>query len=101
MTNGVNQIPSPWDQGDARRKPVEFTDGDLLVKMIREDLLAQRISIDGCRDIIHYLRDHDAPTCRQLVGILAVNGERATDMAHDFAQKPAGTVTNIPGSKSP
>ena len=45
MTIGVSQMPPPRDQGDARRKPAEFTDGDLLVKMIREDLLAHRILI--------------------------------------------------------
>jgi len=83
MASGLQQMISDQDQGPVTRRPAEFTDGDLLVKMIREDLIAKRISIDGCRDIIQYLRDHDAPTCRRLVGILAVNGQRATDVIND------------------
>ena len=79
MTNGLHQIPFSRDQGLTRRNHAEFTDGDLLVNMVREDLIAKRITIDGCRDIIHFLRDHDVPTCRRLAGILAVNGQRATD----------------------
>jgi len=81
MANGSHQIPLVRDEGPARQNHAEFTDGDLLVKMIREDLIAKRITIDGCRDIIHYLLDYDASTCRRLAGILTVNGQRATDVA--------------------
>ena len=79
MVNGLNQIPLSRDQGPTGRNHAELSDGDVLVRMIREDLIAKRITIDGCRDIIHYLRDHDAPTCRRLADILALNGQRATD----------------------
>lgn len=82
MTNGLNQIPLSRDQGPAGRNHAELTDGDVLVKMIREDLIAKRITIDGCRDIIHYLRDQDAPTCRRLADILTLNGQRATDVSN-------------------
>ena len=85
MTNGLNRIPLSRDQGLTGRNYAELTNGDVLVKMIREDLIAKRITIDGCRGIIHYPRDHDAPTCRRLADILALNGQRATD------------VTNRPG----
>ncbi len=80
MANGLQKIPFVRDQGPVGRDHAEYTDGDLLVRMIREDLIAKRITIDGCRDIIHYLRDHDAPTCRRLAAILVLNGERATDV---------------------
>jgi len=83
MANGLQRIPHVRDQKLAGRNPAEFTDGDLLVRMIREDLIAKRITIDGCRDIIHYLRDHDALTCRRLAAILVLNGERATDATND------------------
>ncbi len=96
MTNGLHQIPISRDPGLSRRNHAEFTDGDLLVKMIREDLMARRISIDGCRDIIHYLRDHDAPTCRRLIGVLAVNGQRATDAANH-----SGLVARQPPQTEP
>ena len=82
MANGPQQTPYPRYQGLSGRNRVEFTDGDLLVRMIREDLIAKRITVDGCRDIIHYLSVQDAPTCRRLAGILAVNGQRATDVAN-------------------
>lgn len=82
MTNGLNQVSLSRDQGLAGQNRAELTDGDVLVKMIREDLIAKRITIEGCRDLIHYLRDHDAPTCRRLADILALNGQRATDVAN-------------------
>lgn len=95
MANGLQKIPFAQDQGPVGRNHAEFTDGDVLVKMIREDLIAKRITIDGCRDIIHYLRDHDAPTCRRLAGILAVNGQRATDATNNsgiaFRKPPASS----------
>lgn len=82
MANGLQKVPFVQDQGSAMRNHAEFTDGDVLVRMIREDLIAKRITVDGCRDIIHYLCVQDAPTCRRLAGILAVNGQRATDVAN-------------------
>ena len=81
-TNGLHQIPCSRNQDSARRNRAEYTDGDLPVSLIREDSIARRISIDDCRDIIHFLRVHDAPTCRRLEGILAENGQRATDTAN-------------------
>ena len=96
MANGLQKIPFVQDLGSAGRSHAEFTDGDVLVKMVREDLITKRITIDGCRDIIHYLRDHDAPTCRRLAGILAVNGERATDVTN-----ASGSVFRKPPQANP
>lgn len=95
MANGSQKIPFVRDQGSARQNYTEFTDGDLLVRMIREDLIAQRITIDGCRDIIHYLRDHDALTCRRLAAILVLNGERATDV-ENHSESFSQTATSKP-----
>lgn len=96
MTNGLHKIPISRELGLSGRNHVEFMDGDLLVKMIREELMARRISIDGCRDIIHYLRDHDDPTCHRLIGVLAVNGQRATDVANH-----SGLVVRQPPQTEP
>jgi len=57
--------------------------------MVQEDLMARRISIDGCRDIIHYLRDQDAQTTHRLERILADKGQRASDAANRVARIPA------------
>jgi len=99
MANGLQKIPLVRDQGLARRNYTEFTDGDLLVRMIREDLIAQRITIDGCRDIIHYLRDHDALTCRRLAAILVLNGQRATDVANHPESSFANRHKQVPMDK--
>ena len=41
--------------GLAARSHAEYVEGDSLVSMIREDLVAERIAIDSYRDIIRYL----------------------------------------------
>ena len=86
MTNESNQIPFSQIQSSAERNHAEYVEGELLVEMIHEDLMARRISIDGCRDIIQYLRDQDVPTCHRLEGILSVKGERAGDAANRVAR---------------
>ncbi len=60
----------------------EYLEGESLVKMVIEDLIARRISIDGCRDIIKYLRDQDAPSRHRLEGILSLKGQRVGDAAN-------------------
>jgi len=90
MTNEPNQIPLSQKRRWAERNHAEYVEGESLVEMVQEDLMARRISIDGCRDIIHYLRDQDAPTCHRLEGILSVKGQRAGDAANRATrmQKP-------------
>ena len=82
MTNESNQIPVSQNRRGAERNHAEYVEGESLVEMVQEDLMARRISIDGCRDIIHYLRDQDAQTSRRLERILAEKGQRAGDAAN-------------------
>ena len=63
----------------------DYLQGEPLIKMVIEDLIAQRISIDGCRDIIRHLRDKDAPTRHRLQDVLALKGQRASDAANRVA----------------
>jgi len=89
MTNEPNQTPLSQKRRWAERNHAEYVEGESLVEMVQEDLMARRISIDGCRDIIHYLRDQDAQTSHRLERILAEKGQRASDAANRVAKIPA------------
>ena len=89
MTIEPNQIPLSQKRRWAERNHAEYVEGESLVEMVQDDLMARRISIDGCRDIIHYLRDQDAQTSHRLERILAEKGQRASDAANRVAKIPA------------
>ena len=89
MDNEPNQIPLSQKRRWAERNHAEYVEGESLVEMVQDDLMARRISIDGCRDIIHYLRDQDAQTSHRLERILAEKGQRASDAANRVAKIPA------------
>lgn len=90
MARRMHDVPRRQVQDRAERSHEEYVEGESLVKMVNEDLIASRISIAVCRDIIKYLRDRDAPTRHGLEGILALNGQRAGDAARRAARIAAG-----------
>jgi bacterioferritin len=59
----------------------EYIEGETLLDMIRENLVAERIAIDSYREMINFLANDDPTTRRMLEGILAVEEEHAEDMA--------------------
>jgi bacterioferritin len=63
------------------RSHAEYVEGNTLVDMIKEDLVAERIAIDSYRDTIHYLGDRDPTTRNMLEGILAVEEDHADELA--------------------
>lgn len=63
------------------RSHSEYKEGSSLADMIREDLVAERIAIDGYRDIIRYLADGDPTTRRMMERILAKEEEHADELA--------------------
>lgn len=63
------------------RSHAEYVEGDSLVDMIKEDLVAERIAIDSYREMIQYLGDSDPTTRTMLEGILAVEEEHADELA--------------------
>jgi len=72
--------------GLTSRSHSEYTEGDDLVDMIKEDLIAERIAIESYREIIRYFGEND-PTSRRLIeGILAVEEEHANDMLDLLAE---------------
>lgn len=68
-------------EGLATRSHSEYHDGDDLLEMIREDLIAERIAIDSYRDMINYLGNDDITTRRMLETILAMEEEHADDLS--------------------
>ena len=73
--------PNFSPEGLADRSHAEYKEGDSLIDMIREDLVAERIAIDSYREMIAYLGDDDPTTRRMLEGILAMEEEHADDLA--------------------
>jgi len=62
------------------RSHAEYVEGDTLIDMIKEDLVAERIAIDSYREMIAYLADNDSTSRRMLEDILAVEEEHADDL---------------------
>ena len=62
------------------RSHAEYVEGDTLIDMIKEDLVAERIAIDSYREIIQYLGNDDPTTRRMMEDILAVEEEHADDL---------------------
>ena len=62
------------------RSHADYVEGEDLVDMIKEDLVAERIAIDSYREMIHYIGTDDPTTRRLLEGILAMEEEHAEDM---------------------
>jgi bacterioferritin len=72
--------PNFSPEGLTSRSHAEYVEGENLIDMIKEDLVAERIAIDSYRDMISYLGDDDPTTRRMLEGILAVEEEHADDL---------------------
>ena len=68
-------------EGLTSRSHAEYVEGDSLVDMIKEDLVAERIAIDSYREMIEYLGANDVTTRRMMEEILAKEEEHADDLA--------------------
>lgn len=67
-------------EGLATRSHAEYVEGENLVEMIKEDLVAERIAIDSYREMIDYIGPRDSTTRRMLEDILAMEEEHADDL---------------------
>jgi bacterioferritin len=67
----------------AARSATEYKEGEDLVDMIIEDLVAERIAVQHYRDMVRYFGEKDPTTRRMLEDILAQEEEHANDM-HDL-----------------
>jgi bacterioferritin len=76
----LNGEPDFNPDGLLTKSHAEYVEGDTLVDMIKEDLIAERIAIDSYRDMITYFGSDDPTSRRMLEGILAVEEEHADDL---------------------
>src|ERR1700749_771714 len=89
MTAGaerINQLggkPNFNPEGLATRSASQYVEGENLVDMIRENLVAERIAVEHYRELIRYFGDDDPGTRTMLQGILRKEEEHADDM-HDL-----------------
>lgn len=82
----INQLggkPNFNPEGLATRSASQYAEGENLVDMIKENLIAERIAVEHYRELIRYFGDDDTTTRVMLEGILGVEEEHANDM-HDL-----------------
>lgn len=76
----LNGAPDFNPAGLLTKSHAEYAEGDTLVDMIKEDLVAERIAIDSYREMIQYFGNDDPTSRRMLEGILAMEEEHADDL---------------------
>lgn len=74
--------PNFSPEGLATRSHAEYVEGNNLVDMIKEDLVAERIAIDSYREMVNYIGTNDSTTRRLLEGILGMEEEHADDLVN-------------------
>jgi bacterioferritin len=67
-------------EGLATRSHSEYVEGESLIDMIRENLVAERIAIESYGEIARFLGDRDITSRRLMEEILAVEEEHADDL---------------------
>jgi bacterioferritin len=72
-------------EGLLTRSHAEYVEGETLLEMIKEDLVAERIAIDSYAEMVRYIADGDPTTRRMMEGILANEEEHADDLANLLA----------------
>ncbi len=86
VANRIDQLggkPNFNPEGLASRSTSEYGEGENLVGMLKENLIAERIAVEHYTELIRFFADKDPTTRVMLEGILAVEEEHATDM-HDL-----------------
>ncbi|HKO98864.1 MAG TPA: ferritin-like domain-containing protein [Pyrinomonadaceae bacterium] len=76
----LNGEPDLNPEGLLTKSHAEYVEGDTLLDMIKEDLVAERIAIDSYREMITYFGNDDPTSRRMLEGILAMEEEHADDL---------------------
>jgi bacterioferritin len=72
--------PNLNPEGLLTRSHSEYVEGNSLIDMIREDLVAERIAIESYGEMVRYLGNNDPTSRRMMEGILAVEEEHADDL---------------------
>jgi len=86
LAERINQLggkPNLNPEGILSRAASEYVEGENLVDMIKENLVAERVAIETYREMVRYFGDKDPTTRVLLERILAQEEEHANDM-HDL-----------------
>jgi bacterioferritin len=86
LAERINQLggkPNLNPDGVGSRASSEYVEGQNLIDMIKEDLVAERVAIETYRDMVRYFGDKDPTTRVLLERILTQEEEHANDM-HDL-----------------
>jgi bacterioferritin len=86
LAERINQLGGKPDlnpEGLAGRAASEYVEGENLVEMIKENLVAERIAVETYREMVRFFGDKDPTTRVLLERILAQEEEHANDM-HDL-----------------
>ncbi|HSE64267.1 MAG TPA: ferritin-like domain-containing protein [Thermoanaerobaculia bacterium] len=76
----IGGAPNFSPEGLLTRSHSEYVEGNTLVDMIREDLVAERVAIESYSEIVRFLGDRDITTRRMIEEILANEEEHADDL---------------------
>jgi bacterioferritin len=76
----IGGAPNFNPEGLASRSHAQYVEGETLVDMIREDLIAERIAIESYGEIVRFLGDNDITSRRLMEEILANEEEHADDL---------------------
>jgi len=88
IANRIVQLggePNFNPDGLTMRSHSEYKEGETLLDMVKEDLVAERVAIDSYTEMIRYIADNDITTRRMLESILAVEEEHADDLVKFLA----------------
>jgi bacterioferritin len=77
----LNGEPNFSPEGLMARSHSEYVEGDSLLEMIKEDLVAERIAIESYTEVIRYLGEKDTTTRRLMEEVLAKEEEHAEELA--------------------
>ena len=77
----LDGTPNMSPEGLLTRSHSEYVEGDGLVDMIKEDLVAERIAIESYGEMIRYIGTDDPTTRRMMEEILAMEEEHAEDLS--------------------
>src|ERR1044072_1455895 len=86
----IGGAPNLNPDGLTSRSHAEYVEGETLLDMIKEDLVAERIAIDSYREMIKYFGADDPTSRRMLEGILAVEEEHADELVSMLGELGSG-----------
>ena len=74
-------IPNMNPEGLQTRAHADYYDGENIIDMIKENLVAERVAIESYSEMIYWIGDSDPTTKRMLEDILKMEEEHADDLA--------------------